>query len=459
MMGVMLEQAGISYQILERSEAIRSAGCAISIGPTVMRVIEQLGFKEEFVRESVPIRQLRYFNQMDGELNMDQCHGIADMIFCETRYGSAIRVIPRPTFYSILYSRIPSHKLLFGKRVIRTQEHDPDGDGGVNGYVSCFCDDGTEYRGSILIGADGAYSTIRQQMYHVLEKTGEMDKDETAPLMPHQHCIAGMTESLDPKEFEILQREYGEFQVMRGKEQKHSVWLMPLTKYRIAWTLFCHFPEDLHQEYKDIQLALRQISTSLSASSNDNNNSNNNSNDNGDFTSANASHHERLRYCLTKKVQEHAQAILESLRGMRNPLSSASGVFGDLLDRTNPDLISKVTIEQGVYSRWYHNRTVLIGDACHKSLPYGGQGANQAILDSIFLVTQLQKLVCSSYGDHVTEVTGPRSSLQPPTRSEITAIFEEYYRERSVIAKVATMGSSWFDHIFGGQGTEIFGIL
>jgi 2-polyprenyl-6-methoxyphenol hydroxylase-like FAD-dependent oxidoreductase len=86
MLGVMLEHANISYQILERSSDIRPQGSAISIGPTVMRVMAQLGLMEELLRESKPIRRLRFFNKMDVDLDPNQHDGEADMMFCEERY-------------------------------------------------------------------------------------------------------------------------------------------------------------------------------------------------------------------------------------------------------------------------------------------------------------------------------------------------------------------------------------
>ncbi|KAF9959342.1 hypothetical protein BGZ65_000489 [Modicella reniformis] len=423
-LGIMLERAGISYHILERSSGIRPAGSAISIGPTVMRVMAQLGLMEEFLRESKPVRQLRFFEQMDANVDRDLYDGIADMMFCEARYGHAIRVIPRPILYHILFSRIPPHKVIFCKRVIRTLEYDPDGDGGSNGFISCFCDDGSEYRGSVLVGADGAYSTIRQQMFSLLEEKGEVAEGVSALLQPHQHCISGMTKPLDPKEFSALGEDYGEFQVLRGKGQTHSLWLMPLTNYRIAWTLFCYLPEDFDLEYKAVHVLPRQQQSAP--------------------TSCLPSSSERPWYHLCEKIHDRAQAMLDSLRFVPNPLSNAGGVFGDLLDKTDPERISKVTIEQGVFCRWYYRRTVLIGDACHKSLPYAGQGANQAILDSIFLASQLHNFVSSTR----TTATG----TPPPTRSKLMAIFDLYYRERSGIASVATNGSNWFDHIIGGRG-------
>lgn len=147
----------------------------------------------------------------------------------ENRYGNAIRTIPRSVLISLLLSRIPPHKIFLGKRVLRTQE--------TPSYMTCYCDDGSEYQGSILIGADGTYSAVRKNMYQTLSGSesgtlgGEEEEGEGADgiimadgrVMPHQHCVVGITESLDPKEFEALEGEYREFQVLRGAGHEHSV--------------------------------------------------------------------------------------------------------------------------------------------------------------------------------------------------------------------------------------------
>jgi len=42
------------------------------------------------------------------------------------------------------------------------------------------------------------------------------------------------------------------------------------------------------------------------------------------------------------------------------------GKMRDIVDATPPELISKVYHEHKLYETWYHGRTVLLGDACHK---------------------------------------------------------------------------------------------
>jgi len=87
-----------------------------------------------------------------------------------------------------------------------------------------------------------------------------------------------------------------------------------------------------------------------------------------------------------------------------------------VIDRTPKERLSKVMLEDKYFSTWFHKRTVLMGDACHKHLPFGGQGANQAILDSVHLVNQLYGIPSNSQAD-------------------ITKSFEAYYGYRSANAK------------------------
>jgi len=42
------------------------------------------------------------------------------------------------------------------------------------------------------------------------------------------------------------------------------------------------------------------------------------------------------------------------------------GTMGEIIDATPPELISKVFLEHKMFKTWYHGRSVLIGDSCHK---------------------------------------------------------------------------------------------
>lgn len=84
-MGLMLEQAEIPFLILERTSTIHPTGGAISLCPNVMRAMDQLGLMNALMKESVPIRQIRYYDSMKGAVSVKNCDAVTDMLFCKTR--------------------------------------------------------------------------------------------------------------------------------------------------------------------------------------------------------------------------------------------------------------------------------------------------------------------------------------------------------------------------------------
>ncbi|KAG0010495.1 hypothetical protein BGZ80_001438 [Entomortierella chlamydospora] len=101
------------------------------------------------------------------------------------------------------------------------------------------------------------------------------------------------------------------------------------------------------------------------------------------------------------------------------------GTLADLIDKTPVDRISKVLLEEKFFETWYHGRTVLLGDACHK-------GAAQAMLDAV------------SLANHLYEI--PSKSPQ-----DIQATFGSYYKERVAHGKAAVQGSRQMGKLSGGH--------
>ena len=52
--------------------------------------------------------------------------------------------------------------------------------------------------------------------------------------------------------------------------------------------------------------------------------------------------------------------------------SAKPGTVAEIIDATPADRISKVMLESKLFKAWYYERTVLLGDACHKVLPFAG---------------------------------------------------------------------------------------
>ncbi|KAF9326211.1 hypothetical protein BG006_010349 [Podila minutissima] len=69
-------------------------------------------------------------------------------------------VFPRPVLYDLLLAKILKEKIVFKKKVLKTEQS-------FEG-VSIHCSDNTIYDGDILVGADSAYSAMRQNLYKQL---------------------------------------------------------------------------------------------------------------------------------------------------------------------------------------------------------------------------------------------------------------------------------------------------
>lgn len=126
-------------------------------------------------------------------------------------------VFPRPEFYDILLSRIPSDKILFGKKVSDIKEVTRDN------KVEVTCADGSKYQGDILVGADGAYSSVRQCLYKQLEIESVLPASDKRDLKCGFVTMVGTTDPLDPEKFSALKDEYSFFSQVIGTNKPYSV--------------------------------------------------------------------------------------------------------------------------------------------------------------------------------------------------------------------------------------------
>lgn len=86
-------------------------------------------------------------------------------------------------------SRISPHNVVLNKKVVDIKQ-DRDN-------VIVQCADGTVLQADIVVGADGAYSTVRRCLYRDLEDKGLLPKADLLPLSIDQQCLVGMC-SLSP---------------------------------------------------------------------------------------------------------------------------------------------------------------------------------------------------------------------------------------------------------------------
>ncbi|KAG0358200.1 hypothetical protein BGZ54_010544 [Gamsiella multidivaricata] len=326
LMATLLERADIPYHIYERAGELRALGSIMTLGANVLPVFEQLGLLEEFERISKPVPSLDFYTSDIQKL------GSLDLKEFKAASGYSNYIFARPRLYEMLRKQVPSHKVSLNKRVVRIEE--------THNKVTIFCEDESSYSGDILIGADGAYSSVRQSIFKQMDERGLLPASDSENLSIGFISMVGVSHPKNPEKYPQLQDTLGHYSQVLGNDSR-------------AWGVF--------------SAADNQISWMLSSQ----------------LTAEEAN---EKRFSNAEWGPEANQAMLNEFADMACPWG---GKMSDIFEDTPKHLISKVFLEEKMFKTWYYGRTVLMGDACHKMFPGAGQGAVNAFQDAVVLANCL----------------------------------------------------------------------
>ncbi|KAJ1337160.1 FAD dependent monooxygenase [Microdochium nivale] len=222
--------------------------------------------------------------------------------------------------------------------------------------VSVLLSDGSREEGDVLIGCDGVHSFVRQNMWDQADTVspGLISISEKKTMMTSWTCLVGM----GPRE-PALRNE------LSAVHNEGYSFLIGTQSDRTFFFVFFRVDKPYSQ-------------------------------------------YTRPRW--TQKDADDAAA-----RVMDRPVSE-NVVFGDIWRRRYR--ATMVDVEEGVLTRWFFNRTVLVGDACHKVTPNIALGGNSG-MESMALLTNLLHRTLSAH---------PNSAK--PTRATLTKVFQEYQDRR-----------------------------
>ncbi|KAF9379890.1 hypothetical protein CPC16_010549 [Podila verticillata] len=356
---LLLEKAGVNYELFERAAEVKPLGSAISLGAGILTLFDQIGLLDEFISHSKPT----YAGSMYNEKR--ELENNIDLKFLGEVGGHSNYIIPRPILYDILLRNIPQHKIRMSKKVTSVEQSTTG--------VTIICADGSTAHGDILVGADGAYSGVRQSLYERLAKDGALPASDSEPLPFSCTALVGNTIPLDPELFSELKQEDSCNKGVLGDHRPYSLMTFS-TKYdTICWVLVHHLDQTTSKQNESFR--------------------------------------------NSEWGPEAAEAMCNEVRDFAIPNGPNNDmILGDLIDKTPKELISKVMLEEKVFDTWYHGRIALLGDACHKVNPAGGMGAINAMMDAVTLANWINVLTTSS------------------THEEIDAAFREYQTERHPMA-------------------------
>ncbi|KAF9151720.1 hypothetical protein BG015_006295 [Linnemannia schmuckeri] len=209
-LGILLHKAGIPFEIFERAAEVKPLGSAISLNSTTAPFLRQIGVWDEFHGASKRMEAIQIANEK-REIEFAMADSDLDQV---ERYGADARIISRPELYRILLKQVPKEHIHLGKKVLSTQQG--------NNRVIINCSDGTEYQGDILVGADGAYSAVRQNMYDQLKKKKALPLSDGLPLPFTTVCLVGQTHPLTTAQFPDLAKEDTQFLNTLSRDKPYS---------------------------------------------------------------------------------------------------------------------------------------------------------------------------------------------------------------------------------------------
>ncbi|KAF9970022.1 hypothetical protein BGZ65_011446, partial [Modicella reniformis] len=223
-MGYCLERAGIDYVILERMQRAQVSKSTIQLSSNTLYTLEQLGLLDEIMTIAKPISGMTLRRQNLSIM------GKVDVRYFKDRHGFHTYSVLRTEFCEILASKMRQDRIRWGQYVLEIVS----GDAGVQ----CRCANGYVEQGDILVGADGAHSAVRQNLYKTLKEKGLLPKSDMDDLKVTQNAIIGLTRPVDLKRYPDAASEVAEVHIISGKDTcPYTLWISPTAGNRINWSV------------------------------------------------------------------------------------------------------------------------------------------------------------------------------------------------------------------------------
>ncbi|KAK3842219.1 MAG: hypothetical protein J3R72DRAFT_490643 [Linnemannia gamsii] len=207
-LAVLLQKAGILYNVFEKFPQTRNVGAAMFLGANLGPIFTQMRIMDEYMAKSRRCSTIRLFNERREK------DFVLDFSLDRELSGYECRLIPRKVLYEIILAQVPEERLHKGKRMLWMTQ----GENGVHVKFS----DGSEFEGDLLVGAHGAYSAVRQSLSDRLKKGRKLPASDSKELPFSCVSVAGYTRPLDPEKFPFLKEEESSAINNRSDEKPYS---------------------------------------------------------------------------------------------------------------------------------------------------------------------------------------------------------------------------------------------
>ncbi|KAE9365185.1 FAD/NAD(P)-binding domain-containing protein [Stipitochalara longipes BDJ] len=316
-----LHQAGINFTILERRpNATPQLGGTVGLFPQSVRILNQLGLMQPLEALSVGA-----VNKTNIDIHTGKVMGSSPIFsIMKDIHGYPVLALFRRDLVEVLYNHLPERETR-----VRFNSSITDIETGSDG-VTVHLEDGSTERGSMVIGADGAYSKTRSVMQRLIKESSPKPFDTTNEntMLATFQSLVGYGPNIDGLETETFFEGHG----------KNITTLISPKKDGVVFFVLRPLPKPTKSGKKytfDDAAAMARDCSSL-------------------FVAPNVKF-EQL-WALQKS------AVL-------------------------------VNQEEGLAPKWHWGRIVCLGDSVHKMTSISALGLNTAIQDDVVLVNELRSLL------------------------------------------------------------------
>jgi len=111
-----------------------------------------------------------------------------------------------------MLSKVPQSRIIWGKRVLKIDEDNER----KKDKVVVTCSDSSEFFADLVTGADGVYSSVRQNLFRAMEEKGILPQTDKDPMKIGFTCMVGITGPMDPEKYPELKDDYAHFRSVIG---------------------------------------------------------------------------------------------------------------------------------------------------------------------------------------------------------------------------------------------------
>jgi FAD-dependent urate hydroxylase len=150
-----LQRAGLEAHVVEGANGLREIGAGVMIWANAVKALDQLGLSDSLHRITSPLHVMQT-RTIDGRVLQT-----IPLSKANEKLGYDSVGFHRRELLQLLADAVDPASVHVGARFVRFEQ-----DGTT---LAAFLADGREVEGSLLIGADGIFSTVRQQLFPDLD--------------------------------------------------------------------------------------------------------------------------------------------------------------------------------------------------------------------------------------------------------------------------------------------------